>query len=110
MRTQAYLLTALALLAILTPQHGVSATLNPAELSSRNETKIVQADVLVEASSGQGERVAQGRGDEFGKAEALPTIAFWLALSGKIDLSRIAVQSNSTADRLSDLRWTQKNC
>ena len=55
MRTQAYLLAPIILFAVLTPQHGVSATLNPAELSSRNETKIVQADVLVEASSGQTE-------------------------------------------------------
>ena len=78
MRTQAYLLAPLILFAVLTPQHGVSATLNPAELSSRNETKIVQADVLVEASSGQGERVAQARGDDSGKAEALSAIAFGL--------------------------------
>jgi tetratricopeptide (TPR) repeat protein len=84
MRIQAYLL-AITLLAVLTPQHGVSATLNLAELSSRNETKIVQADILVEASSGQGELVAQARGDEFGKAEALSTITLALAGAGKID-------------------------
>ena len=85
MRTQAYLLTAIALFTVLTPQHEVSATLKPAELSSRDKTKIVQADVLVEASSGQGELVAQARRNEFGKAEALSTITFGLADAGKID-------------------------
>jgi hypothetical protein len=51
MQPQPYLLTLITLFAVLTPQHGVSASLNPAELSTRDESKIVQADVLVEASS-----------------------------------------------------------
>ncbi len=85
MRTQPYLLTLLTLFAALTTQHGVSATLNPAELSSRNETKIVQADVLVSASSRQAERVAQAEEEESGKAEALSAIASGLVSLGKID-------------------------
>lgn len=56
MRTQPYLLALITLFAVLTPQSGVSASLNLAELSSRNETKIVQADVLAEDSSGQDEQ------------------------------------------------------
>ena len=85
MQPQPYLLTLLTLFAVLTPQHGVSASLNPAEISSKNETKIVQADVLVKASSRQDKRVAQARRDDSGKAEALFAIAFELISLGKID-------------------------
>ncbi|MBD1839514.1 hypothetical protein H6F78_00275 [Coleofasciculus sp. FACHB-64] len=65
MRTQPYLLTLLALFTGLTPQHGVSATFSPTELLSRNEIKIVQANILVAASSRQG-KVVQAREDESG--------------------------------------------
>jgi hypothetical protein len=81
MQPQHYLLTLMTLFALLTPRHGVSAALNSPELSSRGETKIVQAASLFlaeksaeDASSGQGELVAQARGDDSGKAEALSTI------------------------------------
>ncbi len=73
------LVTLSALLIISFPVEG--AIINPPELRSRSETKILQAPYLFkakklakDASSGQGELVAQARGDDSGKAEALSTI------------------------------------
>jgi len=85
MQPQPYYLALITLFALLAACPSVSATLNPPQRPIRGETKILPAYFLLQASSRQNEQVAQGRGDESGKVEALSVSASGLVSLGKID-------------------------